>query len=80
MASGLSTTCACAFSPVQSGRGRPGPYGRSDVVAALAAVSPRNWDGFLTERIDAVAPRAPLAGLRASGWRLTYSDDPERLR
>lgn len=52
------------------------PYGRADVVEALAASAPLDWNGFLAKRIDAVAPRAPLGGLDASGWTLTYDDRP----
>jgi predicted metalloprotease with PDZ domain len=51
-------------------------YSRSDVVKALSAVAPRAWDAFLAERIDAIAPRAPLGGLHASGWDLLYDDGP----
>ena len=51
-------------------------YSRSDVVKALTAVTPRAWDAFLAERIDAIAPRAPLGGLHASGWTLSYDDRP----
>jgi predicted metalloprotease with PDZ domain len=50
------------------------PYGFADVVADLNAVAPNDWAGFLTERIKRRAPGAPLAGIEAGGWRLTYGD------
>ena len=51
-------------------------YGRSDVLDALRGVAPLDWDAFLTARVDAINPRAPLGGLAASGWSLTYDDEP----
>jgi len=71
----LDDVCAGFFSgPERSPAMKP--YSRSDVVKALVAVAPRDWDGFLSERIDTVVPRAPLDGLEASGWTLTYDDRP----
>lgn len=52
------------------------PYTRSDIVAALKAVAPFDWDRFFTTRIDNINPGAPLAGLSASGWNLTFDDTP----
>ena len=52
------------------------PYSRSDVVGALRAVLPLDWDAFLAERVDRITPRAPLAGIERGGWRLTYDDTP----
>lgn len=50
------------------------PYSRADVVSALRAVAPLDWDAFLADRVDRVAPHAPLAGIERGGWRLTYDD------
>jgi predicted metalloprotease with PDZ domain len=47
-----------------------------DIVAALNAVEPYDWAGFLTMRIREVAPRAPLDGLARGGWRLVYAETP----
>jgi predicted metalloprotease with PDZ domain len=52
------------------------PYTRRDIIAALEAVAPVDWSGFLTSRIDDINPNAPLAGLSASGWNLTFDDEP----
>lgn len=51
-------------------------YGFDDVVTALAAVQPYDWKSFLRARLNATLPRAPTAGLGASGWKLVYNDAP----
>ena len=52
------------------------PYTRDDVIAALNAVVPYDWRGFLDARVYRVAPHPPLAALEAAGWRLVYDDKP----
>lgn len=52
------------------------PYTRDEVIATLARVYPHDWAGFLRDRVDAVAPRAPLAGITLSGYELRYTDTP----
>jgi predicted metalloprotease with PDZ domain len=52
------------------------PYSRKDVVAALQAVQPLDWDAFLAARVDAVTARAPLDGITRAGWKITYDDSP----
>ncbi len=54
----------------------PVTYAFDDVVAALEAVQPGGWAGFLHERIDGHGPGAPLDGLARSGWKLVYADEP----
>jgi len=49
-------------------------YTFEDVVAALNAVQPHDWRAFLEERVDKLAPRAPMGGLEGEGWRLAYRD------
>ncbi|WP_372707695.1 M61 family metallopeptidase [Brevundimonas sp.] len=51
-------------------------YTFEEVVAALDAVHPHDWSGFLRSRLDAVGPdaRAPLDGLARGGYRLTWVD------
>jgi predicted metalloprotease with PDZ domain len=60
------------------GEWNPQGYTFDQVVAALNAVHPHDWAGFLRDRLDAVGPdaRAPLAGIERGGWRLTYTDAP----
>lgn len=56
-------------------------YARADVVAALGAIAPWDWAGFLASRVDDINPRAPLDGIRSAGWKLVYDDTPnEHLR
>jgi len=57
------------------------PYVFEDVVAALNAVHPHDWAGFLRERLDAVGPEAeaPLDGLARGGYRLVYVDQPTEV-
>jgi predicted metalloprotease with PDZ domain len=52
------------------------PYILEDVVATLNEVCPYDWRTFLTNRLHATGPRAPLAGIEGSGWRLIYHDVP----
>jgi predicted metalloprotease with PDZ domain len=50
-------------------------YTADDVYAALGEIAPYDWKGFFKTRVYDVAPRAPLAGIEASGWRLSYGDE-----
>lgn len=51
-------------------------YTRADVVAALNAVQPYDWDGFLRDRIERAGVPAPLAGIERGGYRLVFRDEP----
>jgi len=51
-------------------------YARADVVAALNAVEPYDWAGFLAARIDRAGAPAPLAGIERGGYRLVFRDEP----
>lgn len=62
-------------------RGRDGDWGTStyvfeDVVAALNAVTPYDWTGFLTKRLGENARGAPLGGFTMGGYRLAYAEEP----
>lgn len=69
---------ARAFFGVDDGQWqRPRHYGFDDVVAALQAVHPHDWAGFLRERVEG---RAPITGgIEASGWRLAWKEEPNAL-
>ncbi|MCY7338515.1 MAG: peptidase M61 [Sphingomonas bacterium] len=67
---------ARAFFGVRDGDWGNLPYTRDDVIATLNAVYPNDWASFLRDRVDAVAPRAPLAGITLSGYELRYTDEP----
>lgn len=51
-------------------------YDRADVVAALNAVYPHDWNHFLAERIDRIQPQVTKAGLEMGGYRLDWTDKP----
>ncbi len=53
-------------------------YTFDDVVAALNAVQPYDWAGFLRTRLDATSPHAPLDGLARGGYRLIFTDEPTK--
>jgi predicted metalloprotease with PDZ domain len=68
-----------AFCGGQSGPPRVVPYTLADVLAALNQVVPYDWRDFFQKRVYDLAPRAPLAGITNSGWRLAYTNQPPRL-
>ena len=67
---------ARAFFGVHDGQITPETYRFEDVVAALNAVLPYDWAGFLRARLDGHGPGAPLDGITRGGYRLVYSDQP----
>jgi predicted metalloprotease with PDZ domain len=67
---------ARGFFGVEDGRLTPLAFTFEDVVAALDAVAPSDWAGFLRSRLDGHGPGAPLDGLARGGWRLAYRDTP----
>ncbi len=54
-------------------------YTFDDIVTALNQVVPYDWRRFWLERLDTHSPEAPLGGVEASGWKLTYDDNPSEL-
>ena len=54
----------------------PVPYTFADVVKALNAITPFDWDKFLTQRLHSHEPGAPLDGLTRGGWKLVYTELP----
>jgi len=67
---------ARAFFGGRDGDWSVSPYSRADVVAALNAVYPYDWESFLAKRVDAVAPHAPLDWIGKGGYRLAYAAEP----
>ncbi|HVY85103.1 MAG TPA: peptidase M61 [Caulobacterales bacterium] len=66
---------AHAFFGVHDGQWRtPETYTFDDVVAALNGVMPYDWAAFLHQRVDAIAPHAPLDGITRGGYRLVFND------
>ena len=67
---------AKAFFGVNDGDWGQLTYRFEDVVAALNAVQPYDWAGFLKARLSSHGPGAPLEGLTRGGYRLVYTDKP----
>ena len=51
-------------------------YTFDDVAAALNAVTPYDWAGFLRQRLYQAGQPAPLAGIERGGYRLVWKDTP----
>jgi len=51
-------------------------YTYADVVAALNAVQPYDWDGFFRTRVYTVMKHPPAGWLGRAGYRLTFNDVP----
>lgn len=51
-------------------------YTFDDVVNTLNDVLPYDWRGFLNERVNLIAVRAPLGGITNGGWKLVYNESP----
>jgi predicted metalloprotease with PDZ domain len=52
------------------------PYTFEDVINTLNSVVAYDWRGFWMERLNRTRAGAPLEGLKASGWHLTYAAEP----
>ncbi len=52
------------------------PHDLADVVAALGAILPADWEGFFRERVDRTQDELPVAFVSSLGHRLQYA--PER--
>ena len=66
---------ARGFFGVRDGSYVTDTYTFEDVVAALNAVTPYDWAGFLRTRLDGHGPGAPLDGLTRGGYRLVYTEE-----
>jgi predicted metalloprotease with PDZ domain len=49
------------------------PYVESDVYATLGQLAPGEWRALIHRHLDSTSPRALLAGLESTGWKLSYS-------
>ncbi|MDP3739361.1 MAG: hypothetical protein Q8R02_18375 [Hyphomonadaceae bacterium] len=70
---------AKAFFGVNDGDWGTLTYNRRDLVAALNKIEPYDWEAFFRDRVDSVAPKAPLAGLERGGYKLVYSETPNNV-
>jgi len=55
------------------------PYAFDDIVAALNALAPYDWAGFLRTRLDSFDPGTVNEALQNSGWKTVYSDGPNKF-
>ncbi|HKA00550.1 MAG TPA: hypothetical protein VKE70_28760 [Candidatus Solibacter sp.] len=63
-----------AFHGGASGKVEMKPYEFNDVVAALNALQPYDWAGFLNQRLHSTDAHAPLGGIQRAGWKLVYDN------
>lgn len=63
--------------------GNTGPititYTFDDLVKALNAVQPYDWAKFLHDRLTSLSPHAPLGGIANGGYRIEYTDKPNKF-
>ena len=64
-------------------QGRDGDYGEvtytfDDVVRTLNAIQPYDWRPLLDQRVNGVSERAPLAGFERNGYKLVYTEEPNK--
>ena len=52
------------------------PYTFDDLVANLNAIAPYDWRTHFNERLNATNPRAPIAGITNSGWKIVFNETP----
>ncbi len=63
--------------------GRDGDYGEvtytfDDVVRTLNTIQPYDWRTLLDQRVNHVSQRAPLAGFERNGYKLVYTEEPNK--
>ncbi len=70
---------ARAFFGIRDGDWGTVPYEFEDVVAALNAIYPHDWAGFLKTRMQTPGQPAPLGGIERGGYKLVWKDEPNAL-
>jgi predicted metalloprotease with PDZ domain len=55
------------------------PYDENDVLALMNSVVRYDWAGFFKDRIDTIAPHAPLDGITGGGYKLVYTAKESEL-
>jgi len=63
----------------QSGGPTVKTYTFDEVVSDLNQVCPFDWGSFWLQRLNSRSPHAPLGGIEAGGWSLTYTDQPNEV-
>jgi len=59
-----------------SGQPELQPYTYAQLIQELDRIAAYDWRKFFDDRIYAVAPEAPLAGIHDAGWKLIYTNQP----
>ena len=54
------------------------PFTIDDIVATLNAIVPYDWRSLLDEQVTQTADHAPLKGFERNGYRLVYTDKPNK--
>jgi len=70
---------AKAFFGMDDGSWVPKTYVFDDIVAALNAIAPNDWAGFLKTRLESRGA-APLDGLARGGYRLVFGEEPNEYQ
>ena len=63
-----------------SGQPELKPFTYEQLTQELNRVAAYDWRKFFDERIYAVAPKAPLAGIDKAGWKLVYTQEPNLVQ
>jgi predicted metalloprotease with PDZ domain len=72
---------ARAFYSIDNGSFVTVTYTFDDLVKALNAVQPYDWNGFFHARVFEVAPKVPENGFTQGGYRMIYNDtQPDWLK
>jgi predicted metalloprotease with PDZ domain len=53
-------------------------YTRADIERYLNEVTPYDWHGFFQKYVYSIAPKPPTGEIRRAGYRLVFSDVPNR--
>ena len=78
-AKGLDDFARAFFGPqpgIKDDAFAPLPYRFEEVAAALSAIAPFDWTGFLKTRLNGHGPGAPLKGLERAGWKISFTEKP----
>ena len=70
-----------AFHGAPSGPPQVKPYTFENLTEVLNTIVPYDWNRFFNERLNRTGTdRAPLGGVEAGGYRLTYTDRPSEAQ
>jgi predicted metalloprotease with PDZ domain len=56
------------------------PYTFEELVQALQAVAPYDWNGYFHDRLTSLSAQAPVGGIEAGGWKVEFTDRPPSPR